>query len=209
MTKELTLLHPQNVNFPVLEREISPAPNPAIVPIAAIELIEYWWQSRPEQWFAARPEFDREFRDRFLSQHERAVEGELDNWIASAYGTLALLLLLDQFPRNAFRGTPRMYATDARALAIASSAVARGHHRLVHPILATFFHLPFAHAEDLATQDRSVDIAQELGPAQRQRAEHHRDIIRRFGRFPHRNPILGRAMRADEQTFLDNGGYAG
>jgi uncharacterized protein (DUF924 family) len=200
----------QHVEMPVLEENITPAPDPTLVPAEAIEVIDYWWQAGPSEWFAANPDFDREFRERFLPLHERAARGEFAHWMSSAYGALALLLLLDQFPRNAFRGTPRMYATDAMTIDIAAAAFEAGYQRLVHPILAMFFGLPYAHAEDLAMQDRSVEVARkEFGPANLQRAEHHRDIIRRFGRFPHRNRILGRRMRDDEQRFLDEGGFAG
>ncbi|BCH18191.1 MULTISPECIES: DUF924 family protein [unclassified Mesorhizobium] len=209
MTATTPLLRHEPHDLPVLERNIVPAPNPKHVPAEAIGVIEYWWRAGPQEWFAARPDFDREFRDSFLPLHERAARGELEDWAATAYGSLALLLLLDQFPRNAFRGTPRMYATDAGAIEIAGAAIEAGHQRLVHPILAMFFGLPYAHAEQLAAQDRSVELAREFGAAQHQRAQHHRDIIRRFGRFPHCNPILGRPMRPDEQRFLDEGGFAG
>lgn len=209
MTTTKALLADHAYEIPKLEREIVPAPDPATVPPEAIALLDYWWHAGPGEWFAARPDFDREFRNSFLALHEQAARGELDHWTASSYGTLAVLLLLDQFPRNAFRGTPRMYATDARALEIAEAAVGAGQHRLVHPILGMFFGLPYAHAESLAAQNRSVELAHEFGPAQHQRAQHHRDIIKRFGRFPHRNSILGRTMRQDEQRFLDEGGFAG
>ena len=194
---------------PVLEANIIPTPDPAIVPAEAIDIVDFWWQAGPSEWFAARPGFDKAFRDRFLPLHERAARGELAHWMSSAYGALALLLLLDQFPRNAFRGTARMYATDTMTIDIASASFEAGYPRLVHPILATFFGLPFAHAENLAMQDRSVEVARGLGPAHYGRAQHHRDIIRRFGRFPHRNPILGRPMRQEEQLFLDEGGFSG
>ena len=122
---------------------------------------------------------------------------------------MALLLLLDQFPRNAFRGTPRMYATDAAARRIATLAVDAGLDRHMTEELRTFFYLPFGHSEDLADQERCVALCRHLGPPDSTDSEHHRDIVKRFGRFPHRNPILGRNMTAQEQEFLDQGGYAG
>ena len=127
----------------------------------------------------------------------------------SPLGTLGLLILLDQYPRNAFRGSPRMYATDARARDIAAAAIAAGHDRAFEPDLQLFFYLPFGHSEDLDDQERSVALTERLGEPNISHAKRHCGIVRRFGRFPHRNPILGRAMTADEQRFLDDGGYAG
>ncbi|WP_407160785.1 DUF924 family protein [Bradyrhizobium sp. STM 3557] len=160
-------------------------------------------------WFAKDANFDRCFRERFLSAHEAATRGELNDWAATPDGALALLILLDQFPRNAFRGTPRVYASDAQAYEIASRAVAAGFDQQVSRELRAFFYLPFCHSEDLADQERAVALMRELGGEAAQAAERHRDIIRRFGRFPHRNPILGRAMTAEEQEYLDRGGFAG
>lgn len=119
------------------------------------------------------------------------------------------MLLLDQFPRNAFRGTPRMYASDVRARAVAATAVASGYDRIVEPGLQLFLYLPFAHSERLADQERSVALVARLGSPDIDHARGHRDIIRRFGRFPHRNPILDRLMTPAEQRFLDEGGYSG
>jgi uncharacterized protein (DUF924 family) len=174
-----------------------------------IAVVDFWREAGPGRWFAKDPAFDRQFRERFLSEHEAAARGQLVHWQTSATGALALVLLLDQFPRNAFRGTPRMYATDALGRATAAAAIDDGHDRAVEAALQVFFYLPFAHSEDLADQERCVALARGLGPPDLSHAEHHRDIVRRFGRFPHRNPILGRAMTPEEQRFLDDGGYAG
>jgi len=179
------------------------------VPHDAAEIIDFWWLAGRTAWFAKDAEFDRVFRERFLPLHEAAARGDCDDWAATPYGTLALLVLLDQFPRNAFRGTPRMYATDEKARAIAAAAVDAGFQYEVHPSWRLFFMLPFAHSERLTDQYRSVAMAGESGGRELERAEHHRDIVRRFGRFPHRNPILGRAVRPEEQRFLDEGGFAG
>jgi len=138
-----------------------------------------------------------------------AAQGELSDWTGTAQGALALLLLLDQFPRNAFRGTARMYATDAMARELADSAIAAGYDQDFAPELRLFFYLPFGHSEALADQERSVALSQDLGEPNISHANGHHDIIARFGRFPHRNPLLGRRMRPEEQRFLDEGGFTG
>lgn len=175
----------------------------------ASAVVAFWREAGPARWFAKDPGFDHRFRERFLDAHENAARGELDAWASTPEGALALLILLDQFPRNAFRGTPRMFATDARARALADASLARGFDRLVEPELAVFFYLPFSHSEDIADQERAVSLAEWLGGRELSYAQLHRDVIRRFGRFPHRNPILGREMRPDEQGYLDEGGFAG
>ena len=172
-------------------------------------LVDFWRAAGPKLWFAKDAAFDRRFRDRFLPLYEAAAQGALIEWSATAEGALALVLLLDQFPRNAFRGAPRMYATDTMARQVAHAAIETGHDRAVEPQLSLFFYLPFGHSENLADQERSVALARRLGQPNLSHAERHRDIIRRFGRFPHRNPILGRAMTEEEQRYLDEGGYAG
>jgi uncharacterized protein (DUF924 family) len=138
-----------------------------------------------------------------------AARRDLDDWNQSPTGALALLILLDQFPRNAFRGTAHMYATDPLALHYARSATAQGHPDHVDQHLRIFFYLPFEHSENLADQDLSVALHASLAGEDRSYAERHRDIIRRFGRFPHRNTMLMRETTADEQAYLDNGGFAG
>jgi uncharacterized protein (DUF924 family) len=193
----------------VAERPGSRAGAPEMAIAKAASVVEFWRQAGPTLWFAKDPAFDRTFRERFLSLHEVAARGQLKAWLATADSALALLILLDQFPRNAFRGTPRMYATDALAREAASAAIAAGHDLMVEKELALFLYLPFGHSEDLADQERSVALAQRLGEPNLSHARGHREIIRRFSRFPHRNPILGRTMTAEEQRFLDEGGYAG
>ena len=126
-----------------------------------------------------------------------------------ASGALALVILLDQFPRNAFRGTAHMYATDPLARHHARDAIAQGHPDHVDPRLRIFFYLPFEHSEDLADQDLSVALHASLVKEDQSYAERHRDIIRRFGRFPHRNTVLLRETTAEEQAYLDEGGFAG
>jgi uncharacterized protein (DUF924 family) len=178
-------------------------------PAEAAAVVDFWRDAGPDLWFAKNPDFDRRFRERFLSWHEAAARGELAGWLTTPQEALALVLLLDQFPRNAFRGTPRMYRTDALARDMAAAAIADGHDCGVEEKLRVFFYLPFGHSEDLTDQERSVALNARLGQPNLSHAERHRDIVRRFGRFPHRNPILGRAMTEEEQKFLDEGGYSG
>lgn len=183
-------------------------PTPTDVARAA-EVVDFWREAGPRMWFAKDPEFDRRFRERFLALHEAAARGALDGWAESPEGALGLLILLDQFPRNAFRGTPRMYDTDAKAREVASAVVGGGLDQRIEQDLRLFVYLPFAHSERLEDQARSVELSRALGEPHLTHAQGHYDIIRRFGRFPHRNPILGRTMRPEEQAFLDAGGFSG
>jgi uncharacterized protein (DUF924 family) len=161
-------------------------------------------------WFAKDDDFDRRFRETFLEAYEAAVRGELDSWLDAPDSALALVLLLDQFPRNAFRGTPRMFASDALARAKTELAIQRGYDKAVEPPLKMFFYLPYGHSEDLADQDRGLAlIGDDLNPEARKYAVGHRNIIERFGRFPHRNAVLGRASTPEELAFLAEGGFAG
>ncbi|MEW6125273.1 MAG: DUF924 family protein [Pseudomonadota bacterium] len=187
---------------------MSALPSPA-------EIVAFWRAAGEERWFSADPAFDIEVRDHLLPAHLDALTRgagahPLADYEASAEGTLALVLLLDQVPRNVFRGTPRAFAADEAARRVAERALAKGFDMQVEPALRGFLYLPFMHAEDLALQDRCVGLYEALGGAdQLQYARIHRDIIARFGRFPHRNPILGRAMTEDEERFLTEGGFAG
>jgi uncharacterized protein (DUF924 family) len=173
------------------------------------DIVSFWQEAGPSMWFAKDRDFDRRFRDRFLCAYVAASRGELDGWLARPNGALALLILLDQFPRNAFRGTARMYESDARARDIAKRAIAAGLHLPLCSELRGFVYLPLHHSEQLDDQERAVALMRELGEESARAAEHHCDIIRRFGRFPHRNAILGRAMTVAEQDYLDRGGFAG
>ena len=171
--------------------------------------VRFWHEAGPQAWFRKDEAFDAEFRDRFLPTHEAAARGELFGWRHAAEGSLALLILLDQFPRNAFRGTARMYATDPLARLMAQQAVAAGQHEQVDAGLRAFFHLPFSHSEWLPDQQRAVSLARPLGGDTLHWAHHHHDVVARFGRFPHRNGLLGRLTTPAEQAFLDEGGFAG
>lgn len=174
------------------------------------EVIAFWREAGPERWFEKNEVFDEAVRARFLALHERAAAGELKDWENSAEGTLALLLLFDQFPRNMFRGTARAFATDELARAIAASALLKGFDAQVPSDLRTFLYLPFEHSEDMADQERGLALHTATGDQDDLKwAQIHADIIRRFGRFPHRNAALGRGTTPEEQAFLDAGGFAG
>ena len=178
------------------------------------DVLSFWISAGPAQWFAAKPAFDEAIRLKFEATHFAAARGEYDDWQSTAEGALALLILLDQFPRNLFRGSAHSYATDPLARTVARRAIAAGFDKATEPLLRPFFYLPFEHSESLADQDEGVALcealASEAGDEETLKwARLHRDIIARFGRFPHRNRALGRAMTAEEQSFLDEGGFAG
>jgi uncharacterized protein (DUF924 family) len=174
------------------------------------DIIGFWRQAGPAKWFKKVRAFDEAIRLKFEPTHHRAARGEYDGWAESAEGALALLILLDQFPRNLFRGSAHQFATDPMARAVARAAIERGFDRHVDANLRNFFYLPFEHSEDLADQDYSIALCTEAGDADNLKwAALHRDIIVRFGRFPHRNTALARATTPDEQAFLDEGGFAG
>ncbi|MBD8892114.1 DUF924 family protein [Roseibium litorale] len=178
-------------------------------PVSPIDILDFWWQAGPEKWFARSDAFDAEIRERFLASVEAAKAGELDDWEASPHGALALLILLDQFTRNLFRDDKRAFESDPKALGIATRAVDAGYDRAFPPSVRVFFYLPFEHAEDMAAQERSVDLCRALNNEQFYLyALIHLDVIRRFGRFPHRNKVLGRETTAEEQAFLENGGFS-
>lgn len=173
-------------------------------------VIAFWREAGPEKWFTKDTAFDADIRARFLATYERGVTGELDDWQHNPEGALALTILLDQFPRNMFRNDPRAFAADARACKVASEALARGYDRQVDAALKHFFYMPFMHSEDLSDQERCVALFQQSDNAESLRyAEIHADIIRRFGRFPHRNEALGRVSTPEELAFLATGGFAG
>lgn len=178
-------------------------------PPDAAAVVEFWRAAGFELWFAKDEAFDRRFREEFIGLHEAAACDGFSGWLASPTGSLALLILLDQFPRNAFRGSPRMYATDAMARKVADIAITAGHDQAVDPKMRLFYYLPFAHSEDMADQERSVALCQRLGERYSDGAREHHDIIARFGRFPHRNPILQRTMTDEEELFLKRGGFSG
>ena len=175
----------------------------------AASVVHFWDAAGPERWFRKDDAFDEAFRQRLGALHLQAARGELDAWAASAEGALALLILLDQFPRNAFRGSARMYATDAQARAIAHQAMAAGLDLQVPQRLRNFMYLPLMHSEDPADQALCVQKTRALGGEPQRFAEHHADIVARFGRFPHRNAVLGRPSTPQELEFIAAGGFGG
>ncbi len=182
--------------------------------MTANDVVAFWREAGPKKWFAKDDAFDRAIRDGFEALHVQASRGELQAWAETPEGALALLILLDQFPRNLYRGSAHAFATDPLARDVARRAVDVGLDQQVPPELRPFFYLPFEHSEQAQDQDRSVELCERhrdaTGDADTLRwAIVHRDIIQRFGRFPHRNRCLGRATTPEEQTFLDEGGFSG
>jgi uncharacterized protein (DUF924 family) len=188
-----------------------------VLPDQARTLLDFWFgppgdpdrERHREIWFKSTDEFDTALRREFLADYEAAAAGSLDEWEASAEGALALVLMLDQVPRNIFRGTPRAYATDAAARAAADRALARGFDMMVPPAWRLFFYMPFHHSENLTDQRRSVALSATLprrNPDRRGSLRRYGcpyvEVIERFGRFPHRNEILGRQSTPEEVAFL-------
>lgn len=188
----------------------------ALPPERAKALLDFWFgpESDPDRerhreiWFNSTEEFDAALRREFLADYEEAAAGELASWEASPEGALALVLLLDQLPRNIFRGTPHAYAADAAAVAAADRALERGFDRLFPAVWRLFFYMPFHHSEDLANQRRSVTLVNSLprnpdrSGGLRRYGMSYLEVIERFGRFPHRNEILGRPSTPEEIAFL-------
>ena len=173
----------------------------------ASEVVRFWRDAGAQAWFNGGEAFDRQCESRFLDAHLAAARRGHEDWLDTAEGALALLLLLDQIPRNIFRGSGHAFASDGLARHYAGRALASGHDAAFEPMLRAFFYLPFEHSEDLADQDRSVALCEAMGDANYLKyAEAHRDVIRRFGRFPHRNHALGRDNTPEEQAWLDAGG---
>ncbi|MEQ1709356.1 MAG: DUF924 family protein [Terricaulis sp.] len=174
------------------------------------DIVQFWNAAGASAWFKKDSAFDETLSQRFEAAHHGAARGDFTAWQASAEGALALLLLLDQIPRNIYRGSAHAFAADGLAQAIALQAIANGHDAATPMPLRIFFYLPLEHAENLALQTRCVALCEAAGNAEYTKfAVLHRDIIARFGRFPHRNAALGRVTTPEEQTFLDAGGFAG
>jgi uncharacterized protein (DUF924 family) len=174
------------------------------------DVIKFWEEAGAARWFSSDAAFDAKVRGRWLQTHEIAARQQLAGWEAHAQGMLALLLLLDQFPRNMFRGSPRAFATDSLARSVAARALARRDDLKFENPWKRFFYLPFMHSERLADQERCVDLCRAGGDEEAYRfGQMHLDIIARFGRFPHRNATLGRITTPEEQAFLDAGGFSG
>jgi uncharacterized protein (DUF924 family) len=189
----------------------------AETPVTPQTVLDFWFGTgadtgdRHALWFGRDPGVDAEIRSRFLPTHEAAHAGGLDHWLEAADSTLALAVVLDQFPRNMFRDSPRAFAADARARTCARTALDRGFDQAVAPLLRTFYYLPFEHSEDLADQRLSVKLFAAMtdtpspGDAYDYALRHY-CIIARFGRFPHRNRVLGRTSTPEERLFLSQPG---
>lgn len=174
------------------------------------EVLAFWLAAGRDRWFEKDDAFDAEIRARFARLYEDAAAGRLGSWANDPQSALALVIVLDQFPRNMFRGSRRAYATDPLARAVAERAIASGFDQEVAMPGRLFFYMPLEHSESLADQERCVALIRAAGDAEHVKwAEQHADIIRRFGRFPHRNAALGRATTPDERAFLDAGGFQG
>lgn len=171
------------------------------------DVVAFWRDSGYEKWFQGGDAFDGECRERFDAAHFAAARRELEGWLDSADGALALLILLDQIPRNIFRGSGHAFATDPLARHYADRAIAAGFDTAFEPALRGFFYMPYEHSEAMADQDRSVQLFTALGDAMYIKyAIAHREVIERFGRYPHRNRALGRSNTLEEQAWLDAGG---
>ena len=181
-------------------------------PSEAAGIVDFWREAGRKAWFRRNPAFDEAIRNRFEAAHHAAARGERPGWIDTPRGAVALLLLLDQVPRNLYRDSAHAFATDPLARAAARAAIGRGHDRATEPALRLFFYLPFSHSEDLADQLAGVRLTEALereGGESATSARRHLETIRRFGRFPHRNAALGRETTAEEKAFLAGGGFAG
>ncbi len=175
----------------------------------AREVLEFWRAAGADKWFVKDAQFDAQFRDGFLDLHFAVARREKEDWLAEPDSALALVLLLDQFPRNVFRGTAHMFATDPLALYYTRQAIEAGFMTRIDEELRLFLCVPFIHSEALADQVEGVELYRQYAPQGLSFAIEHHEIIERFGRFPHRNPSLGRQTTAEEQAFLDEGGFAG
>ena len=177
---------------------------------SANEVLAFWLEAGPDKWFKKDDAFDQEIAERFGDTHTAAARGELDGWADSAEGAMSLILVLDQFSRNMFRDDPRAFAQDAHATRLAHDAIAKGFDQTYALPVRRFMYMPFMHSEDLADQERCIALCEAIGDEEGVKyGKIHADIIRRFGRFPHRNKVLGRTSLPEEQAFLDAGGFSG
>ena len=174
------------------------------------DVLDFWFSAGEEKWFEKSDSFDAEITARFRHHHEAAREGAYDDWQETANGCLALIILLDQFPRNIYRGSAEAFAADAKALGIAKAMVEKGIDMELPQNVRMWIYLPYEHCEELATQERCIELMQRSGLVDVIEWAHtHADVIRRFGRFPHRNAVLGRESTPEEIAFLEDGGFSG
>lgn len=175
------------------------------------DVLEFWASIGNEGWWTRNDELDRKIADNYTALHADAVAGKLDDWRNTADGALALIIILDQFSRNMFRESPKAFAQDNQALEIAKQAIAKGLDQDCREDLRVFFYLPHEHSEEIAHQEESVKLQYSItdNPEALKAALQHREIIQRFGRFPHRNKVLGRHTTPAEHAYLDDGGFKG
>lgn len=178
--------------------------------VTPASILAFWREAGRDRWYKRDDAFDASIKLRFLSLWQKAAAGELASWEETDHGALALVIVLDQFPRNMFRGTRQAFSSDVLARDVARRAIERGVDKRIDPSLLEFLYMPFMHSEHLPDQLHCVALFQNTDNVENLKyAREHADIIRRFGRFPHRNRLLGRDTTEDEQAFLDAGGFAG
>ncbi len=174
------------------------------------DVLHFWFEEiEPRQWFEVNPAFDKQVKDRFHVIYNMACEGLCDGWQEDADGAVALCLVLDQFPRNMFRDTARAYESDDKALLTAKYAVSKGYNHLLTPVRRKFLYMPYMHSESLSDQNKCVELFAAMkadDPLSYDYAVKHMKVVERFGRFPHRNPILGRENAPEEDAFLAENG---
>ena len=174
------------------------------------DILTFWRDAGYDRWYGKDDAFDQELRDRFMGTWEAARDGKLSAWQDSDDGALALVIVLDQFPRNMFRDDPRAFSTDPLARTVALRAIEENRDSRVDPKLLSFLYLPFEHSEAMHDQERCIELFRAKGdPDGLKWAVLHADIIRKFGRFPHRNAVLGRKTTPEEAAFLAEGGFSG
>jgi len=174
------------------------------------EVLDFWISAGTKKWFRKDCAFDDVIRDRFFNLHREAARGNVDGWAARAEGALALIIVLDQFSRNLHRNSPLAFANDAKALGLSQNAIVRRLDVELPMGVRQWIYMPFQHCEDLEIQKRSIELFSTIdNPEGLKFAIIHRDIIQKFGRFPHRNAVLGRTSSAEELKFLADGGFSG
>lgn len=174
--------------------------------VAPKDILDFWFaEPMRAKWFASTPQLDAAIKAQFEHVWQVAMRGELDDWQNNPNGCLALVIILDQFPLNMFRGTAKSFTSEAKGRDVARQAIDQGFDKQIDTLRLAFLYLPFMHSEDLADQDLSVLLFETAGLEGNLRfAQHHREIVRRFGRFPHRNVILGRASTPEENDYLNS-----
>lgn len=174
--------------------------------ITPSEILDFWYaEAMRSKWFASTPQLDATIKEKYARVWEAAIRGELDTWLDTPEGCLALAIILDQFPLNMFRATAKSFSSEHQAIAVAKYAIGQGYDQMIERAQVAFLYMPLMHSENLADQDLCVRLFAAAGLENNLRfAQHHRKIVRRFGRFPHRNAILGRPSTAEELDYLNS-----